>query len=1277
MWERKRITFKIFFLSSFVFLSNFYGALSEDGVPPKMFPYGLDHVDVNLPRDVDDISSPEIRLQTPIVLYGQQYTSVFVNQNGLISFLTEIPTFVNIQFPLDYPVIAPFYSDVDTRISGTVYYRETQADELLERARTMFSDHFSSAVNFQPSSLLIVTWDDVGYFDRKSDKSNTYQLVIGSDGGDSYVVFLYDKIQWIQGTGKNPSLPDAKAQAGLNSGNGPHFELKGSGTDQVSNIHKRSNVNEEGVWMLRIGRVSNNLDEPDLNVPRESSPESSSSCASGGVTSCHSQASCVDYNPGFCCQCRRHGNFFGNGRVCLQEESPLRVNGKVRGVFNGVAIDDSDLFSYIVPQDGRAYTAIAKIPERLGYDMQTVITLGTSIGWLFSTAVKGAPNGFSLTGGVMNYTSEINFHQTGHKVQLHQNFMGLDVFSHLKVDSRIHGSVPIVPVGKTIEVNDLKMEFTRVSAGLLRSRSSHSYVVEGTSQEHPFTIEQTIEYEECPFVSPVPPEMDTLTTKVGRHYIVYDVSQEIVRYAITSKVSPVDGEDPCKVNKDKCGPNSSCVVEGDNYRCICNLGYEQSYTYEDDGAAPVDQSEPECTDVDECQIGTSTCDVTAVCYNSPGSYSCECLSGYSGDGYTCTKILSCADVQCGQNAECVELSAGNPECRCLPKFYGDGLFCYEPTGVEVGTGDQPDCRQVRDLCDPFAECVFSSSSESYVCSCQQGYTGDGLSCHRDTPTDEESCDIINNCHPYADCKLDETQSEYTCVCQPGYFGDGYSCLRSQNYGPSYEEEQQRPNPVCVLGSCYCSGGYEYDEDRGECKFSSVVKSSSTEQSQCDTDSAMCDSNASCLYQSGKYKCVCLNGFSGNGLQCSPQDYCSSHSECSLHGECAYDPVELRYSCRCRNNFEMVGKECRPKQEVGCDILRNCDTNAQCSWDARQSKYACECKPGFRGNGLVCREEALGGGCQGPQCTREASTPEGDQIVVAKGMSLIKIQLQGNKAVPLTVDPFQTAIGIDFDCFNQKLYWSDVATRAIKMGNVNGSGKGSFLDEDIGSPEGLSIDWASGNIYWTDSLRDTIEVANLKNQVRKTVVSTDLVNPRGIAVYPQRGRLFWSDWNRDYPKIEYSGLDGQERQVLVGEGLALPNSLVVDTDGDQLCWADAGTHKIECVGIDGRNRRTQVMNVPYPFGLALGPDHFYWSDWESKQIESASRRNGERSSSYEVSLGGPGKLYGVVYIPAQCPQMYSPCEYSPCGNERICLPNIRGGRSCICGDNAPDECQNLL
>jgi hypothetical protein len=89
-------------------------------------------------------------------------------------------------------------------------------------------------VSHDPHSFLYVTYS----FHVKFEQTNTYQLVIGSDGGDSYVVFLYDKIEWIQGTGKNPNMPDAKAQVGLISGRGPYHTLKGSGTDQVSSIHK-------------------------------------------------------------------------------------------------------------------------------------------------------------------------------------------------------------------------------------------------------------------------------------------------------------------------------------------------------------------------------------------------------------------------------------------------------------------------------------------------------------------------------------------------------------------------------------------------------------------------------------------------------------------------------------------------------------------------------------------------------------------------------------------------------------------------------------------------------------------------------------------------------------------------------------------------------------------------------------------------------------------------------------------------------------------------------
>ena len=40
-------------------------------------------------------------------------------------------------------------------------------------------------------------------------------------------------------------------------------------------------------------------------------------------------------------------------------------------------------------------------------------------------------------------------------------------------------------------------------------------------------------------------------------------------------------------------------------------------------------------DLDECTL-YSPCPVGADCINTDGSYLCQCRSGYSGDGYTCT-----------------------------------------------------------------------------------------------------------------------------------------------------------------------------------------------------------------------------------------------------------------------------------------------------------------------------------------------------------------------------------------------------------------------------------------------------------------------------------------------------------------------------------------------------------------------------------------------------------------------------------------------------------------
>lgn len=63
-----------------------------------------------------------------------------------------------------------------------------------------------------------------------------------------------------------------------------------------------------------------------------------------------------------------------------------------------VYFTDVDLHSYIVGNDGRAYTAISHIPQPAAQALLPVIAIGGLFGWLFALEKPGAKNGFSFTG---------------------------------------------------------------------------------------------------------------------------------------------------------------------------------------------------------------------------------------------------------------------------------------------------------------------------------------------------------------------------------------------------------------------------------------------------------------------------------------------------------------------------------------------------------------------------------------------------------------------------------------------------------------------------------------------------------------------------------------------------------------------------------------------------------------------------------------------------------------------------------------------------------------
>ncbi|XP_064815352.1 adhesion G protein-coupled receptor E5-like [Oncorhynchus masou masou] len=99
----------------------------------------------------------------------------------------------------------------------------------------------------------------------------------------------------------------------------------------------------------------------------------------------------------------------------------------------------------------------------------------------------------------------------------------------------------------------------------------------------------------------------------------------------------------------------------------------------DCGLGFIAKGSQQCDDIDECKVLDSTppCESTAMCYNTQGSFYCQCQPGFkstTNGGFTpltgkCSDIDECQDTPqfCGSNAICLN-TIGSYHCRCQPGF---------------------------------------------------------------------------------------------------------------------------------------------------------------------------------------------------------------------------------------------------------------------------------------------------------------------------------------------------------------------------------------------------------------------------------------------------------------------------------------------------------------------------------------------------------------------------------------------------------------------------------
>ncbi|XP_077312582.1 uncharacterized protein LOC143933541 [Lithobates pipiens] len=235
--------------------------LYTDGL---LYPYGPS-TDKVTPKSDDGVSPP---ITATVPLFGKTYSSIYVNNNGLLSFDVELGSSAAQHLPIatSGPCLAPFWTDVNNEISGNIFYRLSKDSELLNMTENDMSRYFP-AVLFSPKWVFVATWDKVPYFDSRTNKVNTFQAVLSTDENSTFVMFNYGDIQWPTGKG-NEGPP---ALAGCNSGFAEGFlEIPGSLTPEMINITHTSNVNLPGRWVFKVDRVE--VGSPTMNIDSTTSP---------------------------------------------------------------------------------------------------------------------------------------------------------------------------------------------------------------------------------------------------------------------------------------------------------------------------------------------------------------------------------------------------------------------------------------------------------------------------------------------------------------------------------------------------------------------------------------------------------------------------------------------------------------------------------------------------------------------------------------------------------------------------------------------------------------------------------------------------------------------------------------------------------------------------------------------------------------------------------------------------------------------------------------------